>query len=113
MNPASKVSAADIGKLYVDQPVLNGKTLTRGDIVRQVEQFRRSWDTQTYEVVQGPTVTSGAGSNHLTLKVKTRYVGVPKAGIKFATVMVTSEFVVIVGADGTPLIESQRELSQE
>lgn len=113
MNPATKVSAADIGKLYVEQPVLNGKTFTRADVVRQVEQFRRTWDTQSYDVIEGPTVTSGEGSNHVTVKVKTRFAGVPKTGIKFSTVITTSEYVVIVGADGTPLIESQRELSQE
>jgi hypothetical protein len=113
MNPASRMSAAEIGKLYVEQPVLNGKAFKRADIVRQVEQFRSSWDTQTYEIIEEPTVTSGAGSDHVTVKVKTRFTGVRKTGIKFATVTTTSEFVVIVGADGTPLIESQRELSQE
>jgi len=38
-NPASKWSAAEVGKLYVEQPLLNGKTFTRADIARQVEQF--------------------------------------------------------------------------
>jgi hypothetical protein len=113
LNPASKLSAAEIGKFYVEQPVLNGKTFTRADIMRQVEQFRSNWDTQTYEILEGPTVTSGEGSNHVTMNVKTRFVGVRKTGIKFSTVVAATEFVVIVGADGTPLIESQRELSHE
>ena len=113
MNPASRMSPAEIGKLYVDEPVLNGKTFKRADIVRQVEQFRSTWDTQTYEVIEGPRVTSGEGSDHVTVKVKTRFAGVRKTGIKFSTITVTSEYGVIVGADGTPLIESQRELSQE
>jgi hypothetical protein len=113
MNPASKISAAEIGKLYVEQPTLNGKTFTRADIVRQTEQFRRTWDTQTYEIIEGPTVISGEGTNHVTVKVRTRFTGVRKTAIKFVTITTTSEFGVLVGADGAPLIESQRELSQE
>jgi len=36
-------------------------------------------------------VTSGAGSDHVTVKVKTRFVGVRKTGIKFSTAIVTSD----------------------
>jgi hypothetical protein len=112
-NPASKLSLDEIGRLYVEQLSYYGKSITRQDLVRQVNQFRTGWDIQSYDILEGPTVTSGSGTNRVTLKVKTRLVGVPKTGIKFITSTVTSEFVVVVGADGTPLIESVRELSRE
>lgn len=111
--PASNMSPSQVGKLYVDKLVVNGKTMTREDIVRQVDQFRRSWDTQSYQVIEGPTVMSGAGTEHVIVKVKTRFVGVPKTGVKFSTTVVTTEYGVAVGADGTALIESVREVSRE
>lgn len=112
-NPASKLSVAEIGKFYVDKPVYDGKTITREDVMRQVDQFRRNWDIQTYEIVEGPKVTAGEGTNHMTVKVKTRFVGMRKTAVQLSTATMTSEYVVVVEADGSALIESVREVARE
>jgi hypothetical protein len=81
--------------------------------MRQVDQFRRNWDIQTYEIVEGPAVTAGEGTNRVTVKVKTRFVGMRKSTAQVATLMMTSEYVVAVQADGSVVIESVREVARE
>ena len=112
-DPASKLSSSEVGKFYVEKPLYNGKTFTREDVVRQTDEFRRNWDVQILDIVEGPTVTAGAESNRVIVKVKTRLVGVRKSSIQPSTIILTSEYGVLLSADGTPLIESIRELSRE
>ncbi len=112
-HPSSHLSVAEIGKFYVDRPVYDGKTITREDVMRQVDQFRRNWDIQTYEVIEGPTVTGGEGTNQVTVKVKPRFVGMRKTAVQVFTVMMTSEYIVVVQADGSVMIQSVREVARE
>jgi hypothetical protein len=81
--------------------------------MRQVDQFRRNWDIQTYEIMEGPTVTAGEGTNQVTVKVKTRFVGMRKTAVQVFTVTMTSEYVVDVQADGSVMIQSVREVARE
>jgi hypothetical protein len=112
-HPASRLSVADIGSFYVDKPVYDGKTITREDVMRQVDQFRRNWDIQIYEVLEGPTVTAGEGTNQVTVQVKTRFVGMRKTAVRVSSLTMTSEYVVVVQADGSALIQSVREVARE
>jgi hypothetical protein len=106
------MSAEEIGALFIEAPTYAGAASTREDVVAATDEYQQIWSIRSYEIVEGPTILSGLGTAHVVASVKVRFGAFHKNTGKASSGTVRSEYGVRFSEDGTPLIESFREVER-
>ena len=113
-NSDSNMDAEAIARLFEENANYSGAECTREDIVKQTEMIQSRWTTRTHEILEGPTVVSGLGTDRVVATVKVRFSATYHTDPnKKSSGVVVSQYGVHFNSEGLPLVESFLEMSRE